>query len=75
MKVPLTIPDVPGVPREVVERVVRSRRTYCQKCRQFASSERQIFNAARNVVTKEVTCGCGTVLRNIPIPRPPSSVT
>lgn len=68
MKIPITIPDIPGVPREIVERVVRTRRTYCQKCRQFVSSQRQIFNSERNVVTMEVTCGCGTILRNIPIP-------
>ena len=72
MKIPVSIPNVPGVPREIVERVVRTRQTYCRKCRQFASSQRQMYNAERNVVTVEVTCGCGTLLRNVPIPRTPN---
>lgn len=69
MKIPLNIPDIPGVPREIVERVIRSGRPYCLKCRQDTRDHKQIVNAERELVTIEVTCGCGTITRNVPLPR------
>lgn len=61
------VPNIPGVPRELVERVIRSGRPYCMKCCQEATSHKAIPNQERGLVTIEVTCGCGTITRNVPL--------
>lgn len=64
----LHLPDLPGVPREIIERVARTGRVYCRQCGQEARDQKQIYNAERNIVTITVTCKCGTITRNVPMP-------
>lgn len=64
----IDIPNIPGVPRELVERVVKSGKPYCLKCRQETRDHKQIVNHERGVITVTVTCKCGTITRNIPMP-------
>ena len=62
----MTITNIPGIPREQIERAIRSGRPFCRRCNQEVRGHAVEFTNARWTDTISGTCGCGYQTHTVP---------
>lgn len=62
----MNIPDIPGIPRDQLERAMRSGRPLCRRCNQEVRGHAVEFSDDRSTVTISGTCGCGFQTHTVP---------